>query len=236
MSGRLDESSLKRGLSRLVRIDADLARVFEQYGAPPLWVREQGFATLLRVILEQQVSLASAEAAYNRLLAAASPLGPETFLPLDDVKLKEIGFSRQKAHYCRELARSISEGRINLSALEKLSDEEARGRLLKLKGVGPWTAEIYLLMALRRVDAWPAGDLALAVAAQSVKRLPVRPTPDELEELAASWRPWRAVAAHLLWHRYLMRRSEVASKSRSASGAVGREEGDAKGRIDFKLR
>jgi len=202
----MDESSLARGLSYLVNLDVDLARIFEQYGRPPLWARKQGFDTLVCVILEQQVSLASAQAAYQRLLAIASPLDPETFLTLDDATLRQIGFSRQKAAYCRQLGRSLLEERINLSALEEMSDEEARRELMKVKGIGPWTAEIYLLMALRRPDAWPAGDLALAIAVQSVKRLPTRPLPRKLEEISVSWKPWRAAAARLLWHYYLSRR------------------------------
>ncbi|HYG79560.1 MAG TPA: hypothetical protein VD861_04190 [Pyrinomonadaceae bacterium] len=201
----LTEASLSRGLSRLAAVDADLGRILEEYGRPPMWEREQGFPTLVLIMLEQQVSLASALAAYNRLLAHASPLTPESFLALDDATLKRAGFSRQKIAYVRHLAQLVAEGELDLTALAGLSDEEARARLLRVKGIGPWTAEIYLLRALLRADAWPAGDLALAVAAQQVKRLPSRPTPSELEELSLAWKPWRAVAARLLWHHYLNR-------------------------------
>ncbi len=205
MPRTLTESSLARGLSHLIALDADLARVCAEYGPPPLWARAPGFATLVRVILEQQVSLASAQAAYNRLLVLAAPLVPETFLPLDDATLKRVGFSRQKTAYCRELARTVLSGHIDLHALRAMSDEAARQALMRVKGIGPWTAEIYLLMALRRPDAWPVGDLALAVAVQAVKRLRTRPTPAELQEIGAQWRPWRAVAARVLWHYYLSR-------------------------------
>lgn len=214
----MDEEELGRALSHLSEIDDDLARIFERYGEPPLWAREPGFPTLVRVILEQQVSLSSAQAAYERLTEAASPLRPETFLALDDARLKRIGFSRQKALYCRLLAQALTEGSFSLEALELSSDEDARAELLKLKGVGAWTAEIYLLMALRRADAWPSGDLALAAAAQIVKRLDARPKPSELDELAESWKPYRAVAARLLWHFYLERRAEL-SKRRKKAGA-----------------
>jgi DNA-3-methyladenine glycosylase II len=201
----LTEASLSRGLSHLASVDADLKRILEEHGRPPIWEREQGFATLVLIMLEQQVSLASARAAYDRLLIHASPLTPESFLALDDATLKRAGFSRQKITYAWHLAQLILEGELNLSALARMGDDEARAQLLRVKGIGPWTAEIYLLRALLRPDAWPAGDLALAIAAQQVKRLPARPTPNELDELSLAWKPWRAVAARLLWHYYLER-------------------------------
>ena len=200
---RLTRASLARGVRALSEVDPGLARVARDYGLPPLWEREEGFATLVLTILEQQVSLASALAAFERLRAAASPVTPESFLTFDDAQLRAFGFSRQKALYCRLLARAILDGELDLPKLASLSDEDARAELLKLKGVGAWTAEIYLLRALLRSDAWPAGDLALQLAAQKVKRLPARPTAAELEALAERWRPLRAVAARLLWLQYL---------------------------------
>jgi DNA-3-methyladenine glycosylase II len=179
----------------------------KQFGVPPMWARESGFSTLLHIILEQQVSLASARAAHNKLLELASPLTPQRFLKLDDATLKAVGFSRQKSVYGRELARAIFEGLLDLDALGSMDDAAVKSELVKIKGVGRWTADIYLLMVLRRPDIWPTGDLALAVAAQKVKRLPSRPTPDELDEISAPWKPWRAVAARILWHYYL---SEVS--------------------------
>jgi DNA-3-methyladenine glycosylase II len=199
----LTEEGLARGLRVLAERDPDLARILADLGPPPLWAREPGFPTLIHIILEQQVSLASARAAYGRLLAAAAPLTPLRFLELDDPTLKEIGFSRQKSGYGRGLARAIVEGRLDLAALGGMDDGAARAALTQIKGIGPWTADIYLLMALRRPDIWPTGDLALAAAVQRVKGLRARPTEDELEEIGARWRPWRAVAARLLWHYYL---------------------------------
>jgi DNA-3-methyladenine glycosylase II len=198
---------MAQGLRVLAERDADLARILADLGPPPMWAREPGFATLIHIILEQQVSLASARAAYERLLAAADPLTPVRFLALDDATLREIGFSRQKAGYGRGLAQAIVEGRLDLSeaALGGMDDEGVRAALTQIKGIGPWTADIYLLMALRRPDIWPRGDLALATAVQRVKGLEARPTEDELEEIGAAWRPWRAVAARLLWHYYLSR-------------------------------
>ncbi len=203
---RLTEQTLAAAVRRLARRDADLARVLETYGPPPLWSREPGFPTLVHVILEQQVSLASARAAFERLKALASPLTPRAFLRLDDAALRRAGFSRQKTSYARGLARAIDGGALDLDALARLPDAEAKAELVKLKGVGDWTADIYLLMALGRPDAWPTKDLALAVAAHEVKRLPSRPAPPELETLGDAWRPYRAAAAHLLWHYYLNRK------------------------------
>jgi DNA-3-methyladenine glycosylase II len=205
---------LAAGVARLAQLDADLAHVVERHGLPPLWAREPGFPTLIHIILEQQVSLASARAAFERLRAVAAPLTPETFLALDDATLRAVGFSRQKAEYCRALARTVAAGALDLDALASLPDEEVKAALLKVKGVGPWTADIYLLMALGRPDAWPAGDLALAVAAREVKRLESRPTPAELERLAEGWQPLRAVAAHLLWQHYLSRRRQQTGDKR----------------------
>lgn len=199
----LTQQTFTRGLGVLSRRDPALARIVKDIGPPPMWNRRPGFSTLLHIILEQQVSLASARAAFDRLRAAASPLTPARFLEFDDAQLKAIGFSRQKTAYGRHLAQSMIDGHFKLAALKKMDDATAREELLKLKGVGPWTADIYLLMALRRPDVWPSGDLALAVAVQRVNRLQIRPTLDEMEEIGAGWRPWRAVAARVLWHYYL---------------------------------
>jgi DNA-3-methyladenine glycosylase II len=208
---RLTRASLTRGVAALSEADADLARIARSHGAPPLWERDEGFPTLVLVILEQQVSLASALATFERLKAAASPLTPESFLAFDDAALRRFGFSRQKALYCRLAARAVVEGELDFDALRSPDDDAAREMLLKLKGVGPWTAEIYMLRALLRPDAWPSGDLALQLAAQEVKHLPARPSAAELDELAEAWRPWRAVAARLLWLHYLKRRERPAA-------------------------
>jgi DNA-3-methyladenine glycosylase II len=203
MAAFLTEAALARGLRFLSDGDADMARILKEIGPPPMWAREAGFHTLLHIILEQQVSLASARAAYDRLRAMCRPLTPTGFLQLDDDTLKTIGFSRQKTAYGRNLARSILDGRLDIGALGGLDDAAARSELIKIKGIGNWTADIYLLMALGRPDVWPCGDLALAVAVQRVKGLESRPGPQELEALGAAWQPWRAVAARLLWHYYL---------------------------------
>ncbi len=204
----LDESTFQFGIRELTVRDADLARVIQTYGVPPLWVREPGFPSLVYIILEQQVSLASARAAFQRLRAAASPLTPTRFLKLSDTQLKQIGFSRQKTLYTRLLAESLVKRHLDLNDLHDLSDDAARKFLIALKGIGTWTADIYLLSALRRPDIWPIGDLALAVAVQEVKRLRSRPSPARLEKLGQLWRPYRAVAARLFWHAYLSKRGQ----------------------------
>src|SRR5689334_20973356 len=201
----LTETTLRQGLRFLAKQDPDLARVLDQFGAPPMWARVPGFPTLIQIILEQQVSLASARAAFNRLTAAVSPLSltPQAFLVLDDAALKTIGFSRQKTAYGRHLAEMILQRQLDLDALHAMDDAAVRSALLQIKGIGPWSADIYLLMALRRPDVWPTGDLALISAVQRVKRLVDRPTSDALSEMSLAWQPWRAVAARIFWHYYL---------------------------------
>ena len=201
----LSSEGYAQGLRELSLRDRDLGRVLETLGPPPMWARRPGFPTLVHIILEQQVSLASARAAFNRLAKAASPLTPDRFLQLRAPTLKKIGFSRQKMGYARHLAESIVDGRLVLRQLASMNDGDVRTALLELKGIGPWTADIYLLMALRRPDVWPRGDLALASAVQEVKRLRARPSVTDLDEIGMAWKPWRAVAARLLWHHYLSR-------------------------------
>lgn len=205
----LTEETLRQGVESLAQRDPDLAVILHQWGMPPLWAREPGFPALILIILEQQVSLASARAAFNRLLARATPLTPEAFLTLNDDTLRAVGFSRQKAGYSRHLAQALVRGEFDLAHLALLPDDAARAALVTRKGIGPWTADIYLLMCLGRPDSWPVGDLGLQLAIQTVKRLDKRPTASEMVELAEAWRPWRAVAARLLWHHYLCERGLV---------------------------
>ncbi len=167
-----------------------------------MWERVPGFATLVKLILEQQVSLASGAAAYRRLEARLGTVTPASFLTLDDGELRTIGFSRQKSRYVRLLAAGIVTGDVDVDRLADLDDAEAAEALLMLTGVGPWTAGTYLLFALGRPDAWPSGDRAIVVSlGRALDRAPVSPA--EADEIAEAWRPWRAVAARLLWHDYL---------------------------------
>lgn len=203
----LNEHNLLEAVEHLNQIDADLAKVFQELGAPPLWSREPGFSTLVYIILEQQVSLASARAAYQKLNQAIQPLTPQTFLTLNDPQLKAIGFSRQKMGYCRNLAQAIQTHMIDLDLLATLEDTPARLALMNLKGIGAWTADIYLMEVLLRPDIWPTNDLALITGVQEVKSLANKPSQDEMERIAAPWRPWRAVAARLIWASYLHKRN-----------------------------
>ncbi|MFK7804579.1 MAG: DNA-3-methyladenine glycosylase [Anaerolineae bacterium] len=191
-------------VDRLIATDKDLARIVSRFGHPPHFGREPGFSTLILIILEQQVSLASARAAYNRLLEAVDGgLRPETFLPLTDEALKKIGFSRQKTRYGRELANAIFTEQLNLENLAKLSDEAVQVELIKIKGIGIWTANIYLMMCLNRADIWPVGDIAVEEAIKQIKGLDKRPKKDDFRAWGENWRPYRSIAAHLLWHYYL---------------------------------
>jgi DNA-3-methyladenine glycosylase II len=190
-------------IAELSRRDPAFATVVERFGPPPPWDREPGFTTLLRIVLEQQVSLASAQAAYDRLRALVDPLTPKGFLALDDAQLTAIGFSRQKARYVRALATAVLDGSLDLDALPGLDDAEVDAALRTIPGIGPWTATVYRLTALGRPDAWPVHDIALAQAVAELWHLPARPSPEQMLALAEGWRPYRAVAARLLWHYYL---------------------------------
>jgi DNA-3-methyladenine glycosylase II len=204
----LDEQFFVSAARELCERDADLAVVIKNHGLPPLWTREPGFPTLVYIILEQQVSLASARSLYTKLQEAVRPFTPGRFLKLTEIEMRQLGFSRQKAHYTRLLADTILRRKLKLSALHALEDDLVREQLTALKGIGNWTADIYLLSAMRRPDIWPIGDLALATAVQEVKRLSKRPSPERLEKMSEPWRPWRAVAARLFWHAYLCKRGQ----------------------------
>ena len=199
----LDQQSLNEICAELAANDTDLAFIFQTYGTPPLWAREASFATLIHIILEQQVSLASALAAFNKLKERLGEITPENVLKLSDEELKACYFSRQKAVYARELSKAVLDGNLNLKSLENLTDAEAKHELKKIKGIGDWTSDIYLLMALLRADVMPKGDLALHVAYKKLKRLERAPHADEFQQIAERWKPFRAVAARLLWHFYL---------------------------------
>lgn len=199
----LDEQNLNGICKKLAEQDADLRFIFETHGTPPLWKREANFATLVHIILEQQVSLASALSAFNKLHEKLGKITPENILQLSDEELKACYFSRQKTVYARELAKAVLNGNLDLKYLEKLPDETVKVELKKIKGIGDWTADIYLLMVLLRADVMPKGDLALHIAWKRLKNLEHAPNSDEFQIIAKRWKPFRAVAARLLWHFYL---------------------------------
>jgi DNA-3-methyladenine glycosylase II len=203
MVGSLDAHTFRRSALELAGSDGSLAGIVARHGLPAFWARAPGFATLLLLILEQQVSLASAKAAFDRVDARAGGVTPGAILALSDGELREDGFSRQKARYARALADALESGALDLDAMGRLPDEDVRRELIALPGIGPWTAEVYLLSALRRPDTWPVGDIALQEAARRALVLERRPSAAELDEIGERWRPHRATAARLLWHLYL---------------------------------
>ncbi len=202
---KLNNKSLRRFSQTLAAMDPHLRGVHDLYGPPPLWNRPTGFATLLQIILEQQVSLASAKACYDKLCMTLGEVTPETLLMLNDAELKVVGFSRQKTAYARHLSEAILENRLDLDRLAQLSDTEVKTELIKLKGVGEWTSDIYLLMAMLRPDIMPKGDVALHTAWHKLSGEP-RPSSDEFIQMAEKWKPYRSVAARFLWHFYLSER------------------------------
>lgn len=199
----LNEQRLAEAANSLALMDRDLAKILANHGTPPLWAREPGFITLLRIILEQQVSLVSADAMYRRLLDCLDPITPATVLAAGAPFFRSFGMTRQKAKYFINVAGAIQNGELDFEKLAELNDEDAIAMLTSVIGIGPWTAKIYLLMALCRPDVWPVGDVALATSVKNMKGWQQRPTQPELSEIAKAWRPYRATAARMLWHYYL---------------------------------
>jgi DNA-3-methyladenine glycosylase II len=200
------EDDFRLAIAQLTSRDPQLASAVSAYGQPEYWHRPPGFSTLVLFILEQQVSLASGAAAFNRLKTRIGEMTPEKVLNPNDDELRADGFSRQKTRYVRALARSVMAGVIGLDELVRLDNDEVRRRLVALIGIGPWTAEVYLLSCLRRPDIWPIHDRALQVATAEVLELGRVPAPAELQSIGDRWRPHRSAVARLLWHSYLARR------------------------------
>ena len=207
MIHKLDENILKEAVHWLAERDTALARVFRQYGYPPLWARTPGFSTLVHIILEQQVSLASANAAFQKLQERLEQVSPEALLTLDDATLRNIGFSRQKITYTRQLATAVSGGQLDLARLHYLPDEEVREELKRMNGIGDWTADIYLSECLLRPDILPKGDIAMQESFRILYNLPSRPAHEEFVEKTRHWQPWRSAATRMLWHFYLCERN-----------------------------
>lgn len=190
----------------LAKKDADLGDVIKQYGYPPLWKREASFETLIHIILEQQVSLTSAKAALDKLKERLIDITPENLLSLTDAALKACYFSRQKIIYSRELANVVVTQQLKLDHLASEPDEIIRKELTKIKGIGHWTVDVYLMMALQRSDLFPVGDIALINSIKAVKQLPAQTTKEDILQIAENWRPNRTIAAFILWHAYLSKR------------------------------
>ncbi len=207
----LTDATYLRGISQLSARDSALAGILSRWGNPPFWFHTPGFPGIVNAILAQQVSLESAQATFSKLENALSLVDPAEFLTLDDDTLRTIGFSRQKAGYVRGIANGILAGEIDLKAVQSMENDKARQSLMMVRGIGIWTADTYLLFALRRADVWPSGDLALAKAIQELRGWKALPDREMVDRLAEDWRPWRAVAARILWHHYLCERGRFAS-------------------------
>lgn len=203
MRRAMTAADFARALAELAAADPALARIADSCGPPPRRRRKQGFATVALLILEQQVSLASARAVFARMADAAGGVTPDRVLALGEDGLKRAGLSRQKARYVHGLAHAVAGGALDFARIARADDEAARAALVALTGIGRWTADIYLLTALQRPDVWPAGDLALQTAVGEVLALDRRPAERAVVEIGERWRPWRSVAARLLWHYYL---------------------------------
>lgn len=196
------EADLERGIGALIALDPRFAQVFERTGMPPLRRRDGGFAGLAQIIMGQQLSTASAAAIHGRLVAIADPFDHHAVLRARKDRLLRIGLSNAKVKALKEIAKAIEGKHIDLAALADIAADDAHAALVALHGIGPWTADLYLLACIGHADAWPAGDLALQEAARVAFGLTKRPTTKEMGPLAEKWRPWRAVAARLLWSYY----------------------------------
>jgi DNA-3-methyladenine glycosylase II len=206
LSVALDEPALAHAVRRLARAEPRFARIVKRHGPPPLWPREPGFETLVLLMLEQQVSLAQARAMFARIANATAAVTPANIAALGESGLRALGVTRQKSAYLAALAGQLVRKSLDLETVGALPDLEAAEALDALHGVGPWTAQCYLLFALRRADVFPAADLALMEAVRQLWRLRARPSPEALARRARAWRPHRAAAARLLWHHYLSER------------------------------
>lgn len=193
---------IRDSLDALGKRDADIAKALGLVGYPEPRNREPGFGALLNIVAAQQVSTASASAIRARLLAAVDPLTPENFLAASDETLRAVGFSRRKVEYGRGIAEAMRSGLLDADRLATATDDDVVAALTALRGLGRWSAEIYMLFALRRADVWPAEDLAIQEALRRLKGLETRPARAASEVIVESWRPWRGVAALFLWHYY----------------------------------
>lgn len=206
MIHRFDADNFRLRCDRLAKRDADLKLILKERGYPSMWIRPNSFQTLILTILEQQVSLAAAYAAFKRLKNRIGTVTPEKLAALSDDELRECYFTRQKIVYARGLTEAVLSKQIRLRALHFQPDEQVREQLIALKGIGNWTIDVYLMHALRRTDLFPLGDVALVNSLKRIKRLPEDVSKEEMLQVAEDWRPDRTIAAMILWHDYMLRR------------------------------
>ncbi len=194
--------NMEDGFHQVGMLEPRFAKVLRRHGEPPSRKRPGGFETVLKIIVQQQVSIASANAIWGRLRRGLGTVNPKAVLARDDAALRAFGLSRQKAAYARSLAEAVASGQLNFRRLRSMPDEAVIEDLVKIKGIGRWTAEIYLLAVMQRPDIWPAADIALMEGARDLLDLPERPTIKEMPDLAEPWRPYRTYAARVLWLHY----------------------------------
>jgi len=202
-----NKANFKQLCNALAKKDSHLQAIVQQYGHPPMWNRPASFESLVHIILEQQVSLASAKAALEKLRAKLGKITAAKVLALSDAELRDCYFSRQKTVYVRCLAEAMVTKKLKLASLTAATDDEIRTELKKIKGIGDWTVDIYLLFVLQRSDIFPTGDLAMMNALKQVKQLPKHTSKEEITQLAEAWRPHRSLATMLFWHYYIKTRN-----------------------------
>ena len=209
---RFNHSNYHSICDELAQLDAGLAGIIKSYGYPPMWTRPNTFETLVHIILEQQVSLAAALSALNKLRERVQQITPARVLLLTDAEMRECYCSRQKTAYIRYLAEAIISGQVDLDAFEQMEDEDIRRQLCALKGIGNWTVDVYLMFVLRHMDVLPIGDLAIVNAIKRLKALPKETTKEELILVGEQWKPYRTVASMMLWHYYLSDRESALKR------------------------
>ncbi len=206
MHSSFDKNNFRFLCDKLAKKDSHLRSIIDEYGYPPMWTRSATFQTLIHIILEQQVSLASARAALNKLKEKLGTITPRKLLALSDAEMKSCYFSRQKMVYARCLAESIVSKQIVLKNFSVMKDSEIRQQLKTVKGIGDWTVDVYLLFALQRSDVFPLGDLAMVSAMKEIKKLPKETKQEKLLKLSDQWKPHRSIAAMIFWHYYIEKR------------------------------
>jgi len=206
MSQSFDSSNFYLFCDKLSRRDKELKRIIRQHGYPPMWTRPATFQSLILFILEQQVSLASAYAAFKKLKKKIGFVTPAKILLLTDAELRACYFSRQKIVYARELANAVQSKQLILKKLTAKHEDEIRHELKKIKGIGDWTVDVYLMHSLQRTDLFPLGDIALVNSLKEVKQLHPHTSREEMLRIAEPWRPYRTIAAMILWHAYIQKR------------------------------
>jgi len=207
MYQQFDENNFYRFCDWLTKKDKELRNIIRQHGYPPMWTRPNSFQTLILTILEQQVSLAAAYAAFKKLKEKIGYVTPQKILQLSDEEMRACYFTRQKMGYARHLAETIIKKQISLKKLSLLPDEEVREQLIRLKGIGHWTIDVYLMHALQRTDLFPLGDIALVNSLKETKQLHPHISKDEMLVIAEPWRPYRTIASMILWHSYIKKRN-----------------------------